>query len=162
MNATERSFSNLTAEDLMSREVISIPQDLSLRAAARLLARSQISGAPVVDEAGVCVGVLSATDFIRWTERTETPICRDEADFGCVCADWQVLEGKGLPADNVRRYMTADPVTAPPGTPVGALARLMLDAHIHRVIVVDARKRPIGVISSTDILAAVARATVEE
>jgi predicted transcriptional regulator len=35
---------------------------------------------------------------------------------------------------------------------------MMMDAHIHRVIVVDSENRPIGVVSSTDILAAVARA----
>jgi predicted transcriptional regulator len=35
------------------------------------------------------------------------------------------------------------------------LARMMLDAHIHRVIVVDEQNRPVGVVSSTDILAAV-------
>jgi predicted transcriptional regulator len=32
----------------------------------------------------------------------------------------------------------------------------MLDAHVHRVIVVDRQGRPIGVVSSMDILAAVA------
>jgi CBS domain-containing protein len=36
------------------------------------------------------------------------------------------------------------------------LARAMLDAHIHRVIVVDELQRPIGIVSTTDILAAVA------
>jgi CBS domain-containing protein len=34
---------------------------------------------------------------------------------------------------------------------------MMRDAHIHRVIVVDDRGRPVGVVTSTDILAAVAR-----
>ena len=54
--------------------------------------------------------------------------------------------------------MTADPVTVSPHTPIGKLARLMLDAHIHRVVVVDEQRRPIGIVSSTDILAAVAYA----
>jgi predicted transcriptional regulator len=31
----------------------------------------------------------------------------------------------------------------------------MIDAHIHRVVVVDADERPIGVVASTDVLAAV-------
>jgi hypothetical protein len=47
---------------------------------------------------------------------------------------------------------------APPQTPIGELARLMLDAHIHRIMVRDENNRPIGIVSSTDILAAVARA----
>jgi CBS domain-containing protein len=32
---------------------------------------------------------------------------------------------------------------------------MMLDAHIHRVVVVDKERRPLGVVSSTDVLAAV-------
>ncbi len=35
---------------------------------------------------------------------------------------------------------------------------MMLDAHIHRIIVVDAGRRPVGVLSTTDVLAAVANA----
>ena len=33
---------------------------------------------------------------------------------------------------------------------------MMLDAHIHHLIVVDERRRPVGIVTSTDILAAVA------
>jgi CBS-domain-containing membrane protein len=33
----------------------------------------------------------------------------------------------------------------------------MCDAHIHRVVIVDERRRPVGVVSSMDVLAAVAR-----
>jgi CBS domain-containing protein len=58
----------------------------------------------------------------------------------------------------VGRYMTQDPVTVSPGTHISDLARMMTDAHIHRVIVVDGQNRPVGIVSSTDILAAVAYA----
>jgi predicted transcriptional regulator len=34
----------------------------------------------------------------------------------------------------------------------------MVDAHIHRVLVVDDQNRPCGIVTSTDVLAAVARA----
>jgi CBS domain-containing protein len=58
----------------------------------------------------------------------------------------------------VAEYMTADPVTVSPGTLVGTMARMMVDARIHRLIVLDQGGRPVGVVSSTDVLAAVARA----
>jgi CBS domain-containing protein len=61
-----------------------------------------------------------------------------------------------LPGDAVGRYMTTDIVTIGPQTPLPRLARMMLDAHIHRVIVVDDAQRPIGVVSSTDLVAALA------
>lgn len=76
----------------------------------------------------------------------------------CVPVDWQVVEVEKLPLDAVHRFMTADPVTVTPDTPLGVLARQIIDAHIHRLIVVDDQRRPIGVISTTDIAAVVAYA----
>jgi CBS-domain-containing membrane protein len=155
MLATKKPLSDLTAADLMSRQVVVIPQAMSLRAAARLLSRSGISGAPVVDEGGECVGVISAMDFIHWAEdKDKARECGGRT--GCVCADWQVVEMDSLPDDVVANYMTADPVTAPPSAGVRDLAWMMMDAHIHRVVIVDGNLRPVGVVSSTDVLAAVA------
>jgi CBS-domain-containing membrane protein len=157
MLTASKPFLSLTANDLMSRDVVLIPQETSLRAAARMLAQPGISGAPVVDQRGRCVGVLSATDFMRWAEGM--PAAQEALlpapDF---CSDWQVLELLSLPADCVRSFMTADPVVVQPTATIQELCRRMVDAHIHRIVVVDALNRPIGVVSSTDILAAIARA----
>jgi CBS domain-containing protein len=158
MHSAPKPFLALTAEDLMSREVIAIQQDMPLAAAARVLSRAQITGAPVVDAGGACVGVVSATDFLQLANRDPREAPPAYARPSCVCSDWQLLDLGELPADEVRRHMTPDPVTVRPDTPVGQVARLMLDAHIHRVIVVDAAGRPVGVLSSTDLIAAVARA----
>lgn len=193
-----------TAGDLMTREVVRIPEEMPLRDAARLLLQNQVGGAPVVDAEGKCVGVLSAVDFLRLSgantgiarpgfptlpitcsfqvkQRTRTGqqvtlctlppgVCpiqvRQEASNGeemrlcsqprCVLVDWQVVNVEKLPTDQVRRFMTPNPVTTGPATPVSTLARMMIDAHIHRIIVVDDEQRPIGVVSSTDLLAAIA------
>lgn len=40
------------------------------------------------------------------------------------------------------------------------LARMMTDAHLHRLVVVDAQGRPVGIVSSTDVLAALASAAM--
>jgi CBS domain-containing protein len=153
MPLTDEPLRSLTAADLMSRDVVAISQEMSLRAAAHLLSRAGISGAPVVDDEGRCVGVLSTTDFMRWSEKG-CPAVLAAADpyFG----DWGVDCPASRTVDRVKKYMTADPVTASPATPVLRLARMMTDAHIHRVIVTDGQRRPLGVVSSTDILAAVA------
>jgi predicted transcriptional regulator len=79
----------------------------------------------------------------------------------CVLVDWQVVDVEQLPADEVRRFMTRDPVMARPATPLRVLARMMIDAHIHRIIVVDEERRPIGVLSSTDLLAVLAYSGTE-
>lgn len=200
MPATRKPLIALKAADLMSRDVVTVPEGMSLRAAARLLFQNQISGAPVVDASGRCTGVLSAADFVRWAEEAghgaedvplpacpyqvkgrlltgepavictlaegccplqevrpttagrHTTVCRQPT--GVLC-DWQQVT-ENLPRDAVRHYMTADIVTALPQTPLPELARMMIDAHIHRVIVVDVGRKPVGVVASTDLLAALA------
>ena len=46
MHVLAKPFSALTAADLMTRDVVAIPERLSLRAAAHLLAQAQVTGAP--------------------------------------------------------------------------------------------------------------------
>lgn len=199
MTAT-KPLLTLCAEEVMSRDVVTIPHTMSLRAAARVLRRNQISGAPVVDELGRCVGVLSATDVLHWVEKgcPETvneppPACTYQikgrlltgepavictlAEGTCplqvmhpttggrhvatclqprgILNDWQQTH-ENEPADSVARYVTTDLVTAEPLTPVVELARRMFEAHIHRIPVLDEQGRPVGVVTSTDILAALA------
>ena len=54
----------LIADDLMTDSVTLIPREMSIQAAAHLLHQAKVSGAPVVDDVGRCVGVLSAGDFL--------------------------------------------------------------------------------------------------
>ena len=209
MPVSNKPLLALTAGDLMTREVVRLPEEMPVRDAARLLLQNQVSGAPVVDAQGKCVGVFSAIDFLRLakmradaTRPTAPPlpitcsfqtqhrtadgkevtrcmlppgVCplqvKQEGPGGeklivcsqphCVLVDWQVVEVEKLPTDAVREFMTPDPVTARPATPIRLLARMMIDVHIHRVIVVDEEQRLIGIVSSTDVLAAVAYADSE-
>jgi CBS domain-containing protein len=202
---TPPALLSLTADDLMTRTIVRIPERMSMRDAARLLLENQISGGPVVDDEGRCVGVLATTDFLplardphpaaeppgepapgcafqrlkALADGTRAAVCTLPAGVcplqaprqgrngrqvlvcrqprGVLC-DWQIMLVEQLPDDEVRRFMTADPVTARPTTSMQTLARRMIDAHIHRVVVLDAQQRPVGIVSSTDILAAVAYA----
>jgi CBS-domain-containing membrane protein len=157
MTALEtKPFTSLTAADLMSSDVVTIPSHLSLRKAAHLLSNANVTGAPVVDSRGVCIGVISATDFVHLADSERCASSRDTKE--CVCSEWQVVNVENLPLDEVVCFMTPDPVTVRPNCSITDLARMMLDAHIHRVIVIDAQRRPVGVVSSTDIIAAVAYA----
>jgi CBS-domain-containing membrane protein len=200
MPAILKPLTALTAGDVMSRDVVSVSHETSLREAGRLLLLHQISGLPVVEPGGTCIGVLSTSDLLRWaihehgggaprfSERPLTcifqlkqrgnngeervlctlpldtcPLQRKEGEkvFCCspheVLADWQVVNVEQLPTENVGRFMTPDPVTVAVDTPLPKLAQKMVDAHVHRIIVVDRRNRPVGIVSSTDILATIAR-----
>jgi CBS-domain-containing membrane protein len=159
---TNQPLARLTAEEVMSRDVIAIRQDMPLATAARLFVDKHISGAPVIDEQERCVGVLSATDFVYWTGKKNKLEMMENRLDPCFCSDWQVIDPESLPRDAVCRHMSTNLVLAKPTTPLRDLARWMLDAHIHRIIVVDDLCRPIGIVSSTDVLAAVAYHGAEE
>jgi CBS domain-containing protein len=150
MKAAGQPLLSLTAADLMTTPVTTIPEYTSLREAARLLSRAGISGAPVVDADGRCLGVLSSGDFVVWAGKQG-----EEVHF---IAPWgEVVSVDDAPDNEIRHYMTVQPVAVAPETPIGELAQKMIDAHIHRVLVVE-DGRPCGIITGTDILAAVALA----
>jgi predicted transcriptional regulator len=146
----EKPFLQQTAEDIMSRDLVLVPQEMSLRGAARLLSRAHISGAPVVNAKGQCVGVFSTTDIAHWAEKNHH--CVSDPCFSA----WQMMDVENLPSDRVAEYMTRDPVMVEPGSLITKIARKMLDARIHRVIVVAHDQTPLGIVSTTDIVAAVA------
>jgi CBS domain-containing protein len=131
----------------MTTPVLTIPENTPLCEAARLLSRSSISGAPVVDADGRCLGVLSSSDFVTWAGQEG-----EEVSF---IAPWgEIVSVNGAADNEIRHYMTAQPVTVARGAAIGELARKMSEAHIHRLLVVD-RDRPVGIVTSTDVLAAV-------
>lgn len=161
MVATTKTLLSLCAADIMSDQVVMIPREMSLQGAARLLARAGVTGAPVVDEVGRCIGVLSATDFMYWVkeEHVAQPA---KAARESMCLPWQFPDG-AQHNGCVESCMTKDPVLVTACVKIGELARMMMDAHIHRIIVVDRiSERPIGIVSSMDILSAVARADAQQ
>jgi CBS domain-containing protein len=156
MTATQTSLLDLTAADLMTQPAVVLPQEMSMRAAAQKLLEDQVHGAPVVDRDGNCVGVLSTTDFLYWTKQCRK---RPGAVNGALYfSPWRIVDPDDIPEDAVRNYMTADPVSVSPTATISELAQMMLDAQIHRLIVVTEGMRPVGIVACTDILAAVVRA----
>jgi len=154
MRTFAKAIRSLTAADLMKQPVQTIPQEMSLATAGAILKREQISGAAVIDNGGRCVGVISTTDFLNAASEMpghESHRCAEEHCFH----EWQV-DVESLPRDEVRDHMSPDVVTVAATTPIAEIARKMLDVHIHRVFVVDEHRRPVGIVSSTDIIAAVA------
>jgi CBS domain-containing protein len=169
----KRFVLGLTSRDVMTRDVVCLSEEMPMREAARLLLRNRISGAPVVDSLGRCTGVISNTDFLNFAENHGQMVSRPASSavragrtgakrdivpgrIGCVCTDWEVLDVEEFPLDAVRHFMTHDPVTVAAETPIQEVARKMIDAQIHRVIVVDHERKPIGIVTSTDLLAALA------
>lgn len=155
MEALRKPFVTLTARDLMTPTVMALPQEMRLGTAARLLRRNQVSGAPIVDQDGRCVGVITATDFLRWAEGESSGRGSDKPCASPV-KPWEISDPDEGSEAEVGQFMTRDVVTVSPTTGVVVLARKMLEAHIRRLIVVDDEDRPLGIVSASDILAGIA------
>src|SRR5438046_2307240 len=106
------------AADLMSHDIVMIPKEMSLPEATHLLAQAGVSGAPVVDEDGRCIGVLSTTDFLYLVEKGKRPAHAKEVS-------WQIVDPKCHAQECVEDYMNRDPVTVTPATRIGEIARMM-------------------------------------
>ena len=125
------SSSVVRVGNLMSVDPIVIDAEAPITDAELLLKSYRISGLPVVQD-GALAGVVSQTDLLN---------ARSSDLIG---ANWERVR--------VRHLMTRPPVTVHLNTSVERAARLMLERHIHRLVVVDEEEEPIGVITSTDLL----------
>jgi CBS domain-containing protein len=132
-----------TVGELMHRDPIVVRADAALAEAARLLDQHRISGLPVVDAEGFLVGVVSQTDLLR-ARATEH-----------LWANWPGLA--------VRHLMTSPAIFVRASLPTSAAARLMEQQRVHRLVVVreDDERIPIGILSVTDLVHAMAGATTD-
>ncbi|HUS70485.1 MAG TPA: CBS domain-containing protein [Anaerolineae bacterium] len=129
------SMKDKLVRDVMHRKVISCRVDAPLREVARRLDSEKINALIVVDESGDLSGVVSQTDLVKVCER----------DWGSMVAE---------------DVMTSDVVTVVADIPVLAAVELMVDNQIHRVVITQgglAPRRPVGVLSMTDVVREMAR-----
>jgi CBS-domain-containing membrane protein len=126
--------------ELMTPDPVTVLADAPLSEAIQLFDLYRFHGLPVVDELGTLVGVLSETDLVR--ARTTEHM-------------WD-----GWPGLKVRHLMTSPAITAIATTPLDEAVRTMEERHIHRLVVVDEdeEENPIGVLSMTDVVHAMAEA----
>ena len=106
----------MKAEDVMTRDVISIDPGATVLQAARLMLQHHISGLPVVDKDGKLVGVLSEGDFLRRREtRTEHKRSR-WLEFlmgpGRIAAEYSHSHGSKVAEVMTTEVQTVDEVTA--------------------------------------------------
>jgi CBS domain-containing protein len=133
MNPT--GLAAITVADIMEHRVTTVPLDMPLSEVARQLWEDGISGAPVVDDAGRLAGFISASDIVRFKA------------YGAPHHSGRV------PA--ARDVMTPATIHVRPTTCVRDLARFLVNARVHRALVVD-EGRLMGIVSAFDIVQAVA------
>ncbi len=147
-------------KDPMNPDVMTVADDMTTDALAQYLIEREISGAPVVDSQGHFIGVVSMTDIGRdMAEPSDVESSRRSGFYRDVAVDL-TLEDLGQRyveerAVTVRDVMTPVIHQVPVTAPASEAARLMIDQHIHRLVVTQG-KQPVGIITSLDLLKVVA------
>ena len=115
------------ARDVMNTDVVAICADATVEQAIRSLLEHNVSGAPLVDEQGGLVGIVSEFQLLEAIYRPE------------------------VKQEQVRNLMTKDVITVAEDATLSEVANLLLLHRIRRVPVVRDGKM-VGVISRRDLL----------
>lgn len=149
----------------MTTNVISFQPEDRIQKAIETFKVNKISGAPVVDDEGRVIGVLSEADIINLTSTISLPDIElnpfNPFVFLTIRNYWKrVME---LPEEIKQRYntllngkvkdvMTREPVTVSPDTSISEASRIMSQKDFNRLPVVDKEGKLAGIIARQDIL----------
>ncbi len=144
----------LTARDLMTVDVVTVPPETPVIAVARLLAERHISAVPVLDASGNVLGIVTEADLIRRLAGEE------DHPKGWLS---QLFSDPGEQADRYARthgavardVMTEQLVAVAESDSANHIAHLMEEKHIRRVLVLAGGKLR-GLVSRADLLRALA------
>ncbi|MFN0055996.1 MAG: HPP family protein [Planctomycetales bacterium] len=159
----------LTARDIMTERLVVLRETDTIQHAVNLFGDLHISGAPVVNDEGVAVGLLSMSDIIPAvaarvgnSSASPRPQTRDDewAEIRALFNTGDTSQAAGA-NELVGTWMSRRLISAVEETSLVELSRLMCDGHWHRLTVVDAQGRLRGIISTMDILAALVAAAEE-
>ncbi|HLJ11402.1 MAG TPA: CBS domain-containing protein [Planctomycetaceae bacterium] len=117
----------LTARDVMTTNVITISSAMTVEEAIHILLLNGISGAPVVDESGKVVGIISEFQLLV------------------------VVYNSDAKEESVADFMTKGVVSVGEEAPLTEVANKMVVHRIRRLPVVD-RGNLVGLISRPDLL----------
>jgi len=167
-------LNKIKARDIMQTDVVHFLPSTRIDEAIETMEDLHISGAPVLDESGKLVGVLSAYDVAKPEhvrsgrvesmhgeyemnepvgEENSDEYSGDEAFFSKEDYSPEVF-GR----DTVGEWMSPDVIYVDPDWTLKEICRVMIKQHIHRVPVVKGRELK-GIISSLDIVRCVSEST---
>jgi CBS-domain-containing membrane protein len=142
--------------DVMTASPVTVDSSCSMAEVSSLFASRGLHSAPVVDDAGRCVGVITASDFVK---RSEVLAQSDQQPHTlCHGEEGILLEPKSY--DYVTDCMSPCVQAVAPITPLIRAAKIMTSAHLHTIPVIEDHK-PVGILSTLDVVAALVNAFEE-
>jgi len=151
------------AVDIMIRDIIKVDPLTPLTDLSRLFVEEEFSGAPVTDEEGRLLGVVSAMDVLRIIEQEHDSPSNDPTyfretlefsspDWMSAGEDFQDRLAELTVSDAMQRSV----VTVNEDTPLYEIAKLLRSYRIHRVLVVR-EDFLVGLISTYELLSELER-----
>jgi CBS domain-containing protein len=146
----------MKARDVMVSPVITLKPSSTVSETAKLFLERRISAAPVVDDQGKVLGIVSEGDLMHrveaGTERQRSWWLRALLTDDALAADYTKAHAR-----KVADVMTRSVVTVSPDTPLHEIADLLESKAIKRVPVVH-NGQLVGVVSRANLIQAVAGA----
>ncbi|MDE2468806.1 MAG: CBS domain-containing protein, partial [Bradyrhizobium sp.] len=144
----------MRAHQIMTKDCITVTPHTTIEKAAKIMLQTHISGLPVLDDAGMLVGIVSESDFLRRSEigtgRKRSAWLQFFLGPGKVAAEFVHERGR-----RVEDVMTVGPITVDEETPLEELVRLMEKNDIKRLPVMSGKTLK-GIVTRSNLLQAVA------
>ncbi len=146
-----------TVAAIMSRDVLTLQAAATLQDAVASLRDAGVSGAPVLDEGGDCVGVFSLADLARHDEEvegSEAPHAGSYFNFGLgdkLALPDEDYDPELFDRETVGDWMSPEIKWVAPETSLARAARKMVEHGVHRLVVMD-EKSIQGILTTFDFV----------
>jgi len=146
----------LTAKDIMTKDVISVTPATSVEELASLLVKNQISGVPVLDDAGVLYGMVTENDLISQNKRLHIPTVVSFLDAAIYLESSKKFEQevRRLTATKVGDICSRRVLTITEDTSLVDIATIMAEKKVHLLPVLRSNK-VVGIVGKRDMVKAV-------
>lgn len=143
----------VTAKDIMTKNVVTIEEDMKVYELIELLAEKKISGVPVINKGKNLVGIVTKSDIMGFFLDFEIDLnvkigLKDILEFEHEKSEAEITPERDM---EIRKIMSLNPITATEDTPVEELAKIMVEKKIHRIIIIKDNSIT-GIVSPLDLL----------
>jgi CBS domain-containing protein len=147
----------MKARDVMTTDLRTVGPDAGIDAVLAVMTERRVSGVPVVDDAGLLVGILTEGDLLRRVETGTGQRLRPLFLDLLMGASREAVDYVRTHSRRVADLMTTHVFTVTENVPLSEVVSLMERRRIRRVPVVR-EGRLVGVVSRFDLIAALGRA----
>ncbi|MCM2356655.1 MAG: CBS domain-containing protein [Geobacteraceae bacterium] len=143
----------LTAGEVMTRDVVTVKRETSIRELAEIFTTRRISSAPVVDDDGVLIGIVTESDLVEQDKSLHIPTVISLFDWVIYLESGKKFEKelKKMTGQTVGDIFTTEVETVSPTTPLSEVADLMSTRKVHAIPVVEGN-RVVGIIARIDLV----------